>query len=248
MTVSKLVGLASAAAFLASAVCAQAADMPTTYEPVAPAAVPSLSGFYLGTITAATWLDDTDFSVLGTSISSDYEVGYYTGLRVGYNFGPMFSVVSPRVELEGGLGSASVDTHTVGGATFPSIDSFGDARTYQGFVNAYFDIGLGGFTAVTPYVGGGVGFANVDLRKQGVSATGVVLDDDDTAFAYHLDAGVAVNLGSLGIGSSLFEGTTMEVGYRYTNASDLTFTARDGTEADTDYTTNAVTVGFRKQF
>ena len=124
--------------------------MPTTYEPVAPVAVPSLGGFYLGTITAATWLDDTDFSVLGTSVSSDYEVGYYTGLRIGYNFGPMFSVVSPRVELEGGFGSSSVDTHTVGGATVDSIDSFGDARTYQGFVNAYFDFGLGGFTAVTP--------------------------------------------------------------------------------------------------
>ena len=249
MSPFKLSGLGSLMVLMASGLAAQAADLPVAYQPVAPAPVPSLSGFYLGTITTLNWLDNTSFGISTpglATIDTNYDLGFYTGLRVGYSFGPM-SIVTPRLELEGGYGSSSVDTHTVNGFNVEGIDSFGDARSWQGFVNGYLDFGLG-FSGITPYVGGGVGFANVELRKQGVSAVGVVMDDSDTAFAYHLDAGVAFHLDELGLGVSLFQGSLIEVGYRYTNASNLTFQARDGTTTDTDYTSNAVTLGFRKQF
>jgi len=177
-------------------------------------------------------------------------------LRCGcYSFGPVFAGLTPRVELEAGYGTASIDTHTINGVEIDSADSFGDVRTYQGYVNGYFDLDLGAMfgtagplSAITPYLGGGVGFANVELKKQGVSATGVVMDDDDTAFAYHLDAGIGIRLDHLGLSTSLFENTTFEVGYRYTDVSGVNLTARDGTESDTDYTSNMVTFGLRRQF
>jgi opacity protein-like surface antigen len=238
----KLTG--AAALFLGLAGLAQAADMPAqTYEPVAP--VPSLSGFYLGSISSVNFADDTDFTVGGLGISTSYDVGFYTGARLGYSFGPMFSIVSPRLEVEGGYFQSDVDSHSLGGVDIPG--SFGDIRGWQGYLNGYLDIGLG-LSGITPYVGGGVGFADVELHKQGVSALGIVVDDSDTAFAYHLDAGLSFQLDHLGFNWSLLQGTTLDVGYRYTNVSDLTFTAVDGTEADTDYTSNAVTFGFRKFF
>lgn len=248
LSAAKLTCAIGALVLAGSCVVAQAADMPTSYEPVAPMPVPSLSGFYLGSTTTLNFLDNTNFALAGpTTIDTDYDVGFYSGLRLGYNFGPM-SFVSPRIEIEGGYGSSSVDTHTVGGVGVAGIDSFGDARSWQGYVNGYLDLAFGSFTGITPFIGGGVGFASVELRKQGISAVGVVMDDTDTGFAYHLDAGVSLHLDQLGLGVSLLQGTTVELGYRYTNVSDLTFTARDGTQADTDYTSNAATLGFRKQF
>lgn len=243
----KIVAAAFALSIPASA---QAADLPMEAPAMAPMVVPSLSGFYLGSLVAASFADDTSFGVAGLTVDNSYDTGYYSALRLGYNFGPVFYGIAPRVELEGGYGSSSIDTHSIGGTQFASIDSFGDVNTYQGFVNAYFDINLGGLSAITPYFGGGVGFANVDLKRQGIALAGIgtVMDDSDTAFAYHLDAGIGLHLDQLGMSGGLFENTTVEVGYRYTSVPNLDFVAVDGTKSSTDYTSNMVTLGIRRQF
>jgi opacity protein-like surface antigen len=241
---------------LAGAACsfiscsALAADLLPIEQPAAEAAA---SGFYLGSLSTVSFLDDTDFGVAGASVSTDYDVGFYSALRAGYNFGSS-GYVSPRLELELGYGSASVDQHSVSGiGGVGGIDSFGDARTLQGYVNGYVDIPLASIgltSAITPFVGGGVGFMNLELRKQGVAGVATLMDDDDTNFAYHLDAGFGINLQEIGLFSktSLFDGTTLDIGYRFTAADDFEFTARDGTRSSTDFRSNAVTIGFRKQF
>jgi opacity protein-like surface antigen len=80
-----------------------------------------------------------------------------------------------------------------------------------------------------------------------VSATGVAVDSSDAAFAYHLDAGVGVDLSRFG-GSSLLKGTTVELGYRWTHAPELRFNARDGSALKSEYQSNMVTFGTRKAF
>ncbi|QND44581.1 porin family protein (plasmid) [Rhizobium lusitanum] len=243
-----LAALISTSLFSAAA----AADMVTPMQP--PSAVDNGMGFYLGSLSSVSFLKHTDFDVGGFNINTKYDTGFYSAIRGGYNFGSM-GYVTPRVELEVGYGSASVDEHRVTGfGSVGSINSYGDANTIQGFVNGYLDIPLApagdtGFLSVfTPYVGGGVGAINLKLRKQGVGSVGTLIDDDDTAFAYHLDAGVGINLQSVFSGSTLFEKTSLDIGYRYTAADNFDFTARDGTSSSTDFSSNAVTVGFRKQF
>jgi opacity protein-like surface antigen len=137
----------------------------------------------------------------------------------------------------------------------PSIDSFGDLRSFGAFGSAYLDFNLGtlfgsGLSAITPFIGGGIGFAQVELRKQGISAdgVGVVIDDEDSQVAYHLSAGVGISLSGLGFGNALFDRTTLELGYRHLQVQDLEFTARDGTTSETDVTKNLFTVGVRRQF
>ncbi|MFP3547386.1 hypothetical protein SB748_28680 [Rhizobium sp. SIMBA_035] len=152
-----------------------------------------------------------------------------------------------------GYGTASVDEHSFGGVGAGAINSFGDARAFQGYVNGYVDIPIandGVMSAIKPYVGGGIGFMNLDLRKQGVAGVGTLVDDSDTAFAYHLDAGIGIDLQGLGMFSniSLFDNTTLDIGYRITAADNFDFTARDGTQSSTDFQSNAVTFGFRKSF
>lgn len=223
---------------------------------VAPAeqavSVQSTSGFYIGSLSSVNFLDDTSFDFAGGTVRTDYDVGYYSALRAGYDFGS-YGFVSPRLELELGYGTASVDEHSVGGVGLGGINSYGDARTFQGYVNGYIDVPLatdGALSAITPYVGGGVGFINLDLRKQGVGGVGTLMDDSDTAFAYHLDAGVGINLQGLGLFSnvSLFDNTTLDIGYRFTAADNFDFTARDGTSSTADFRSDAVTFGFRKSF
>src|SRR6476469_7148359 len=83
MSPFKLSGLGSLMVLMASGLAAQAADLPVAYQPVAPAPVPSLSGFYLGTITTLNWLDNTSFGISTpglATIDTDYDMGFYTGL------------------------------------------------------------------------------------------------------------------------------------------------------------------------
>lgn len=235
----------------AMAIPAFAADLAPVEAPVV--APVSTSGFYIGSLSSVNFLDDTSFDTATVSVSTDYDVGYYSSLRAGYKF-DLMGFVTPRVELELGYGNASVDEHRIaGGAGVGGIDSFGDARSFQGYVNGYFDIPVaadGFMSAITPFVGGGVGFMNLDLRKQGVAGDATYIDDSDTKFAYHLDAGVGINLQGIGLFSntSLFDNTTLDIGYRFTAADDFDFTARDGTSSSTDFRSNAVTFGLRKQF
>jgi opacity protein-like surface antigen len=236
----KIVKLAGLLALLTTS--ANAADIAQN-EPVA---VANTGGFYLGSVSSLTFPDNTNFTSGGASFSTDYDFGTYSGLRAGYSFGS-YGFVSPRLELEIGYGAADADEISRNGVNFGS-DSFGDARTIQGFVNAYLDIPTN--TAFTPYFGGGVGAMNLELRRQGVSLTGVAMDNDDTKFAYHLDAGVGIDLNTISFfrDSSLFSNTTFDIGYRYTAADNFDFAARDGSVSSTDFSSHAVVAGFRRKF
>lgn len=235
----RVIKLAGLLGLLAST--AQAADMVAPSEPVVAS---NPGGFYLGSLSSLTFLDDTGFASGADDFSTDYDVGFYSALRAGYSFGS-YGIVSPRLELEVGYGTADVDEHTVNGVGFGG-SSFGEARTIQGYVNGYLDINTS--TAFTPYLGGGVGAMNLELHRQGVS--GIAMDDDDTKFAYHLDAGVGIKLDTISFfrDSTLFSNTTFDIGYRYTAADNFNFTATDGTTSSTDFSSHAITAGFRRQF
>ncbi|MCZ8314838.1 outer membrane beta-barrel protein [Phreatobacter sp.] len=231
---------------------ANAADMTGPVRSgIAPLSVPaSLSGFYFGTRNGFGAARDTRFDIGGggVNVTNQYELGVYNGLMAGYNFGPVLGGVGLRGELEFGRSQFSIKTHTVNGARVAGIDSFGDLRSFGGFANVFLDFNLAtlaGLPAdsllarITPYVGGGVGYSQVELRRMGVSATGVIMDDSDGRFAYNLAAGVGI---------SVFDRTTLEIGYRYLAVPDLQFVARDGTRTRTSAGANMVTLGMRRQF
>jgi opacity protein-like surface antigen len=233
------------------ALSAQASDLPARRSPAVPAFVeaPRVGGFYFATRTGVTFPDDTSFALGGGSVvvDTDYEVGVRSSAALGYDFGPVFGPgVGVRLEAEAGYGKFSVDEHRINGVVAPSIGSFGDVTVISGFASAFLDFTFVG--AFRPFVGAGVGAANVELRRQGVSATGVVMDSDDTRVAYHVSAGVGVDLAALGFSSALFNRSVFEVGYRFMHAPDLKFTARDGTRSETDFSADMITVGFRRQF
>ncbi len=146
---------------------------------------------------------------------SGTSVGWSTEFDTGYAISGAFGAAMPsgwRGEVELTYTSTDVDTHkgvTAGGASIDAADAavlitgspplgatvadvVADGRgsleaTYL-MANAYYDFGAGAWS-LTPYLGGGLGFAfaDVDFSPSGVS----IVDDDDTVFAYQLIGGAA---------------------------------------------------------
>jgi opacity protein-like surface antigen len=102
--------------------------------------------------------------------------------------------------------------------------------------NAFWDIETG--SPVTPYLGGGIGVANVSINDLGVFGISVV-DDDDTVFAYQFGAGIALELNP---------NMALDFGYRYFVTTDPEFTDNFGDKFESEYQTHNASLGLRIMF
>lgn len=178
-------------------------------------AIPSLG-------TAATGRPGPYFSAfLGTSFARDanvsgfdsfdstsfndkvtFDPGIYLGGTGGYDFGFL------RLEGELSYRNAPLDKVTASaGERFRDID--GNLGAFASMFNVFFD--LHNASNVTPYLGGGIGFATLHLSDtDGINNAGrrVQLYDDssDTVFASQVGAGVDI---------ALNRNYSLDVGYRY---------------------------------
>jgi len=141
-------------------------------------------------------------------------------LAVGYDFDKRLGV-PVRTELEYSyLGRAS------GSAAYredlPSIPAIGTVTYKQKmniqtvFLNAYFDINTG--TPFTPYIGGGIGFAMIGVKK--AKAVTTISPFSGTSISNPVSVGsksqtnFAWNIGA-GIGWDITPTITLDLGYRY---------------------------------
>ena len=164
----------------------------------------------------------------GAKVTTEMKDGYVVVGAVGRKSGNV------RMELEGSFRKSDVENHVTTGA--PLAGSRGKAKVMAGMANAYFDIPT--TSSVQPYIGGGVGVANVDYSDYATTSTGVVMDDDNSAFAYQGMAGVAMPLnGRLSLNAE----------YRYFATADVE--VQNGTrKSDTEYKTHNFVVGARYAF
>lgn len=131
----------------------------------------------------------------GMAASAEFGMRYGGGLRSGIELAYSKSDVDRHsgVTLGGTLidgvdaavltGSATQLGATVGAVV---ADGRGDITNTALFANLYYDFAMGG--VFEPYVGAGIGFAQVDVDY---SPSGVgIINGDDTAFAWQLKGGV----------------------------------------------------------
>lgn len=194
-----------------------------------------MSGVYLELRGGALFLDDAE-SDIGATI--DFDTGYLVSGAIGYSFdnierfGPGFwNNVS--IEIEGFYGENENDEI----ANFIGLSGSLDEQTTAtgGMVNVYYESETG--TDWRPYVGVGIGVANVELeaRLNGLS----IVDDDDTVFAYQARAGVRYEL---------TPNTRISVGYRFFETADPEFNLSGGGSFETEYQSHTVEVGLRYKF
>lgn len=164
---------------------------------------PYVSAF-LGTSVARDSTVSGYDSFFATSFNdrASFDPGVYAGGTGGYNFGFM------RVEGELAYRHARFDTITASsGSSYRSVD--GDLGAFSTMFNVFFNVQNS--SRVTPYLGGGVGFATLHLSETtGINNSGnrIVLFDssDDTVFAAQVGGGFDI---------SINRRFSLDLGYRY---------------------------------
>lgn len=128
-------------------------------------------------------LEDSDIGFPGSELGSDFDGGFGAGVVYGRWFDTQRHW---RGEVE--LGYRENDVDDVSG-----VGSDGEFNALTGMVNGYYDfLPDAGFS---PYVGVGVGYADVEADGVGLPGGGE-LDDDDGVFAYQAMVGANYQLTS----------------------------------------------------
>jgi opacity protein-like surface antigen len=218
----------SAMAFASAAYAAdndQAKPMTSSIDP----------GWY-GSVSAGMAFMDSAHSHSGSSVfdlqgdNPGYDVTGAVGKELGHGF---------RAEGELGYHHIDMDHATVyspGALGVSSGHAGGDASAFSVMGNGYYDFDTG--TRWKPYLGGGLGFANVNFSGIGINGRPVT-DDNDLAFAYQAMAGVGYQLTPRG---------TLFAGYRYFAVDDPTFDDASGGKLHSEFATHNVELGYRLSF
>jgi len=158
-----------------------------------------------------------DGAVNGSGISASYDLGFAAGGYAGF-------YVKENIRLEGELSYRANDLDTRGGVAIA-----GEAEALALMLNAFFDFKLE--SIVEPYLGAGIGIADVDYRIGG-------LQYDDTVLAIQMVAGAGIEIAPA---------TQLTVDYRLFMTDDLKVGGGVGF-GSVEYTNSAVMVGLRKSF
>lgn len=211
------------------AICLAAPDRPGAY-------VSGFVGVSLPRDMAVTSSDLVDNSVFDDTV--EFDPGLSIGGTGGYDFG--------FIRLEGELSYkyaeiAKITENT--GFRFRSPD--GNIGALAMMFNAFFD--LKNDSPVTPYLGGGIGFATLYLSNTyGIDINNGVAErvllypsDEATVFAYQAGAGLEV---------AMHRKLSLDIGYRYFGTAKGTFDEDIYRNFDLKFESHNATVGLRLKF
>jgi len=155
--------------------------------------------------------------VNGSGLKAEYDLGLILGGYAGF-------YVKDNIRLEGELSYRTNGLDTVGGASIS-----GDAKTLALMANAFLDFKLE--SAVEPYLGAGIGFADVDYTITGIQYNDMVL-------AIQLIGGAGIKISPA---------TQLTVDYRLFVTDDVRVGSAVGF-GRVEYTNSAITVGIKRSF
>ena len=200
-------------------------------------------GGYASVFLGASLLDDTDVTTdeyFGPLITFndriESEPGVYTGGTAGYDFG--------LIRLEGELSYRWNEMDSIKdrdtGFKYGGVD--GDIGVFAVMANAFFD--LHNDSPITPYLGGGIGIATIYLSDTyGTDSDGIrrtlYSEDDESVFAYQVGGGLDI---------ALNRQTSLDIGYRYFETDDASFTSDWYQSKDLELQCHSVAVGLRFSF
>ena len=247
----------------------------------APAALAADGTPYVGLNVPVMFIDDTESTTGGTMMTpagavpytaraeTGHETGFKVGGVVGYEFGNGLRVEGELFFARAGVDKLTYSGPTAGGAAIPigaiDVPVSGTAGQLGVLANLWYDVDTG--SPWVPFVGGGVGFMQVDQgdvrydsnalaqRISDVQALaagqpsrplppGFVpeLSATDTVFAWHL---------GVGVGYRLDEKVTLQAGYRMQGGGATELSGRNdfGTvRSETDMRVHFIEIGLRYRF
>ena len=213
--------------------------------PVACLAMPARPGAYIAGFVGVTVPGEADITTndfFANSIFNDrveYDPGFSIGGSGGYDFG--------YIRLEGELSykEAEVDRDTdlADGFRFGNVN--GTTGALAMMANIFFD--MHNESRVTPYLGGGIGFANLyQSDTYGTDNRGGTIDrvllypsDSTTVFAYQAGAGLEIGLN---------RNLSIDLGYRYFATGEGTLDKDPTLEIEMDFESHNANIGIRMRF
>jgi outer membrane protein OmpA-like peptidoglycan-associated protein len=214
------------------------------------AAAQPVSGLYIGGGAGVNWLEDVDLTSqgglrgalgaagIGQTGTASFETGWVGVLSLGWGFGNGL-----RAEIEGNYRDNGIDgVSGFSGIAAPRQQS-GNVQTYGVMANVFYDFNLGPSIPlpVTPYIGGGIGYAvqnwdNVRISSPSTNRS-VTIDGDNGNFAWQGIVGVSFNVAQVPGLAITAEGRVFgtlsdDVDATFTNASGTPFTQRGAVEVD----------------
>ena len=198
------------------------------------------ASFFLGaSFPKNTAVTTTEFGTGGRTFNDNAE--FDPGINIGGAGGFDFGFLRLEGEVSYKSGEISTITEQTTGTRFANVD--GRLGALAMMFNVFYD--LHNSTPVTPYFGGGVGFAALHLSDTLGTDTGtgdrVILyrSDDRTVFAYQAGAGLEINLNY---------GFSLDLGYRYFATSKARFDGNSFAATELKLENHSAFVGVRIRF
>ncbi|GLI40087.1 outer membrane beta-barrel protein [Geobacter hydrogenophilus] len=198
-------------------------------------ATPARPGGYFSGFLGVSIPRDADVSSTDFVNTFNDRVEFDPGIAVGGTAGYDYGFLRLEGELSYRHSEIKAVTDTSDGYRFPGVD--GDLGALAVMANAFFD--MHNQSPITPYVGGGVGFAVLNLSDT-TSTDGPLYDKgDDTVFAYQAGAGVEIALNPI---------MSLDLGYRYFGTSKATFDEGAVTVTKFKFESHNALMGLRVKF
>ena len=204
--------------------------------PAVSLAQPAMGPYFSGFI-GATMPVDQDVSGFDLDDEVEFDTGINIGGTIGYDYGFL------RLEGEVSYKEAEMKrvTDRISGDTYRDIDGSIAATAFM--ANIFVDFHNQG--PVTPYLGGGIGFAG--LYQDDISGTSTTdgfrtdlyRDDDDLVFAYQAGAGMEI---------AINRQFSLDLSYRYFGTSNATFNEDTPYDNEMEFASHNVSAGLRVRF
>lgn len=193
----------------------------------APAGFAAPKGPFVGIMGGANFTNDLDVSGTGVGLNrtTDTDTGWGVIPSIGYRYGN-----GVRTEFE--LGYRTNDVDSVSGVTTGA----GEINAKSAMLNLLYDVDTG--SRISPYIGGGLGYARVKYDNVRPIGAGRI-DDSDNVFAYQ---------GIAGLSYSVSDAVELAAEYRYFATQDPDYKTSTGIGVEGEYQSHAALVGLRWNF
>lgn len=190
--------------------------------------------WYIGLEGGYTYMSDEDLSGATNAAKIKLNNGWGVGGSIGYLPSSSIPFIN-SLRFEGEVVYHENDLDQVGYKGGSTVAGNGSFSSTAYMVNAYYDLPLEN-SPWSPYVGGGIGLADVHLSPTQPGNT----SGHDSEFAYQGLAGIGYTAASI-------PNTQWTLGYRYLATTDPRFSGPTG-DIKTSYATHSVELGAKFRF
>lgn len=213
--------------------------LPAICSALPPRPGPYVAGFLGVSLPSDTDVTSTQYGP-GAKTFND-RVEFDPGILIGGSGGFDFGFLRIEGELAYRNGEMSSITEKTSNVKYANVD--GRVGVYSMMFNVFLD--LRNPSPVTPYIGGGIGFATLYLdntfgTEQNTGyRTRLYESDEDTVFAYQAGAGLEIALTKM---------LSLDIAYRYFGTAKGDFNKSSFTTTELDFKSHNASIGLRVKF